>query len=324
MSATKPPETSVSTHRVGDTDFPWDRLLTRIENEKLTPFLGAGISRPPLPNSDELAARLADYCGYPFRSGDLMEVAQYAATIDDGGAPKEFVQALFNKVADPDFRDPRQPHGLLASLPIPVYLTTNYDTYMEKALKTKGRPPRSEICRWNSGLRLSHGDRDGMSDLEPIAAQPVVFHLHGSVEDSDSFVLTEDDYLDFMVNARRYEGATDAALRVIPPKVDELIALNSLVFLGYGLKDWNLRVLLRILIQSADRSAQKLSVSVQLEPDDRVVEAVGKQAAIEYLEQYFKGLNIRVYWGKLDDFLAELKQRWDDSRGPGYQPGGGV
>jgi len=238
-----------------------------------------------------------------------MQVAQYAATMVDGTAPKEYVRELFDKVCDPDFTDPAQPHALLARLPIPVYLTTNYDGYMEKALAENNRAPLAEVCRWNSGLQRRYTDR--LSDGEPEVGRPVVFHLHGYINDPDSFVLTEDDYLDFMVNARRYEGATDTTLRVIPPKIDEVISLTSLLFLGYGLQDWNLRVLLRALVQSADRSSQKISVSVQLEPDDKIVEAVGRKAAIQYLEDYFEGLKIRVYWGTVNEFLGELTSRWD-------------
>jgi hypothetical protein len=186
---------------------------------------------------------------------------------------------------------------------------------MEEALKTKYRDARSEICRWNNALHLRH--RDTLSETEPEVEHPMVFHLHGSIKDQDSFVLTEDDYLDFMVNARRYEGSADLSSRYIPPKVDELMALNSLLFLGYGLRDWNLRVLLRTLVQSLEKSQQKLSASVQLEPDDRVVEAVGKRAAIKYLNKYFDGLRIVVYRGTVEDFLVELKQRWDQRVAPG-------
>jgi hypothetical protein len=290
-------------------NIPWDELVRRIDRGELTPFVGAGISRPPLPNAGELAIDLAAHYEYPFRTRDLMQVAQYAATMIDGTAPKAYVQELFERLPAPDFSDPQQPHVLLARLPIPVYLTTNYDMYMETALAQQNRTARTELCRWNSGLKRRYSD--GLTDDQPAVGRPVVFHLHGCVEDPDSLVLTEDDYLDFMVNARRYEGASDTALRVIPPKVDEIIALTSLLFLGYGLQDWNLRVLLRALVQSADRSSQKVSVSVQLEPDDKMVEAVGREAAIKYLEDYFEGLKIRVYWGRAESFLAELTSRWE-------------
>ncbi|MGO9971931.1 MAG: SIR2 family NAD-dependent protein deacylase [Solirubrobacteraceae bacterium] len=239
-----------------------------------------------------------------------MAVAQFMATTIDGAAPKAAVQERFRRVADPNFRDPLQPHVVLASLPIPVYLTTNYDDYMEKALVAVNRTARVEVCRWNSGLRRR---RSQLAESEPELGRPVVFHLHGHIDDPDSLVLTEDDYLDFMVNARRYESASDMTLQVLPPMVDELISTTSLLFLGYGLRDWNLRVLLRALVESADRSSQKISVSVQLEPDDSLIESVGKDTAIKYLEEYFAGLKIRVYWGAADDFLVELQQRWQAS-----------
>lgn len=316
MSAT---DTTQSSSIAEDQEqFPWQTIIESIDDRALTPFLGAGVSNPPLPGARELAAEMAKATHYPFKSRDLMEVAQYSATLQDPSTPKRFVRKYFERIPEPNFRDRNQPHAILASLPIPVYLTTNYDKYMERALEEHGRPPMSQICRWNSGLKLRY--KDSTTDREPTVGNPVVYHLHGSVEDHNTFVLTEDDYLDFMVNARRFDGESDPAQRVIPPGVDELIALNSLMFVGYGLKDWNLRVLLRTLVQSADKSAQKLSVSVQLEPDDGVVEAVGKPAAIKYLTKYFEGLRIVVYWGTLDSFLAELKDRWkawqESSEGP--------
>ena len=130
---------------------------------------------------------------------------------------------------------------------------------MEKALLAANRSPIWEVCRWNSGLKSRKSFLLGGEEPEP--GRPVVFHLHGHIDDFDSFVLTEDDYLDFMVNARRYESVQATEVQVIPPKVNELISTTSLLFLGYGLRDWNLRVLLRALIQSADVAAQKTSAA---------------------------------------------------------------
>jgi len=292
-------------------EFPWEAVIDCIEDRALTAFLGAGISAPPLPDAATLAAKLieARKALYPFRSTGLMEVAQYWATLEGQSAPKRQVRKVFEAIAQPDFRAPDQPHRLLASLPIAVYLTTNYDLYMEQALVANHRMPHKEICRWNSGLRLR--GREVVHE-EATSEHPLVYHLHGHIEDQESLVLTEDDYLDFMVNTRRFDDAANPDLRVIPPIVDEAIALNSLLFVGYSLKDWNLRVLLRTLVESADKSARRLSVSVQLEPDDRTVVELGRHAAMRYLDKYFDGLRIRVYWGTMQNFLLELTRRWAD------------
>src|SRR4051794_11602450 len=41
----------------------------------------------------------------------------------------------------------------LARLELPIYVTTNYDDYLERAFAAVGRPaPAVEICRWNDAL----------------------------------------------------------------------------------------------------------------------------------------------------------------------------
>jgi hypothetical protein len=291
--------------------IPWDALVDRLAEGLVTPFLGAGISRPPLPSADELAEKLVaehDRTAedpYPFQQRDLMHVAQYWATMVDNQEPKRAVRRIFQEIEPPDFKAPDQAHAILATLNCSVYLTTNYDDYMEEALRRSGRSPVTEVCRWTTGLstRPSH-----LTDQEPEQGKPVVYHLHGHIDDPESMVLTEDDYLDFMVNVRRF-SASDPNLLVLPPKIDELLTQTSLLFLGYGLRDWNLRVLLRALVENRETSSKKLGVSVQLEPDSESLVDPGLEVAIGYLEQYFDGTKLRVFWGTADQFLAELRKK---------------
>ena len=291
-------------------DIPWSELVRRIEAGNLTPFLGAGISRPPLPGASELALDLAQQFEYPFvRKTDLMEVSQFIATNVDGEAPKTAVADIFKGVKDPDFGKEDQPHSILASLPLRIYLTTNYDDYMEKALDKANRTALHEVCRWNKELRQSRTSH--LEEAEPTVGEPIVFHLHGHIDDPPSFVLTEDDYLDFMVNVRRHEGSGNVNGLALPPQIAALLSSTSLLFLGYGLRDWNLRVLLRALVEAADVSTRRISVSVQIAPGDDLVDELGKPKAVDYLEKYFEGLKIRVFWGTAQDFLAKLKTEWD-------------
>jgi hypothetical protein len=292
-------------------DISWNEVVDRIRAHEATPFLGAGVSRPPLPDGGELADELvAEYersteRPYPFKSRDLMHVAQYWATMVDNQAPKRAIKRIFDRRPEPEFT-PDQPHCRLAALDCPVYLTTNYDLYMERALELRGRQPETEVCRWSSGLmsrRTSY-----LSENEPTVQQPVVFHLHGQINEPESMVLSEDDYLDFMVNARRVTTSEPTQL-VLPLKIDELLTQTSLLFLGYGLRDWNLRVLLRALVENADRSSQVMGVSVQLEPRDVEVDPTQLDEAVKYLEKYFDGPNLKVFWGRADSFLEEITRR---------------
>jgi hypothetical protein len=294
-----------------ESDIPWPALARRVCDHVVTPFLGAGVSRPPLPNSLELAEKLiAKYeqnegKRYPFsRSRDLMQVAQYWATMVDNLEPKTAVQDIFEAISEPKFDD-QQPHVMLAKLNCPVYLTTNYDDFMERALRRENREPMTEVCRWSTGLS---GRKSYLSALEPTVEKPVVFHIHGEISDPESMVLTEDDYLDFMVNVRRVT-TSETSLLALPPKIDELLTRTSLLFVGYGLRDWNLRVLLRALVENADTSSKKMGVSVQVEPERDDVAEQHLEEAIKFLEKYFKQPNLSVYWGTADDFLSKLEQR---------------
>ena len=55
--------------------------------------------------------------------------------------------------------------------------------------------------------------------------------------------------------------------------------------------------------------------SVQLEPGHEKDTQVQKEKALEYMQKYFGTLNIQVYWGTCQNFLAELSQRWEAFRG---------
>ena len=53
--------------------------------------------------------------------------------------PKERVADSFKGYAAPDFSAPDEPHSVLSRLPLPIYMTTNYDDLMIRALKAQGK-----------------------------------------------------------------------------------------------------------------------------------------------------------------------------------------
>jgi hypothetical protein len=126
---------------------------------------------------------------------------------------------------------------------------------MYLALKNRGRDPKRELCRWNQFVELEETSVF-KSGYTPTAANPLVYHLHGHYDLPQSLVLTEDDYLDFLVHLSR-----DQAL--LPPAVQRALAGTSLLFIGYSLSDWNFRVLFRGLVGSLGASLGYTSVAVQ-------------------------------------------------------------
>lgn len=286
-------------------DKDWDRLIGRIKAGKCTPFLGAGACYGFLPLGSDIAKEWAKLYKYPFKdsSNDLSRVAQFLAIDQDGMFPKERVIKKFENLQSPNYDDPDEPHSLLADFRLPIYITTNYDNFMIQALKHRHCDPKQELCRWNSILKKRASVFDDR-DFDPSSANPVVYHLHGYLEEPESLVLTEDDYLDFLVNISK-----DAD--IIPSTIQESLAKTSLLFIGYKLADVNFRVLLRGIIGYLEKSLTRSHISVQLIPGGDDISQEEKDKARTYLDKYFNTIDVKVYWGTSRAFTKELRNRWE-------------
>jgi hypothetical protein len=281
----------------------WQRLAKAVKDGNCTPFIGAGASHPPIDLGATIARRWAEKHKYPLPdSGDLLRVAQYMAlnpegSIQDPLFPKqEFVDYL-KTCGLPDFDAPDEPYRGLAGLPLSLYLTTNYDGFMLEALKRASRDPRMEYCRWTKQLQEDKPLLDRA--YVPSVKQPLVYHLHGTQDRADSLVLTEDDYVDFIVS-------TSKDLKKIPSFVKAALTDHVLLFLGYSLSDWNFRVLFRSLQEYRGKSTRRGHVAVQLEPGGLSEENL--ERAVKFLHRYFGSQHIVVFFGHIKVFVKTLRQ----------------
>jgi hypothetical protein len=288
----------ISTLSEGD----WASLILRVKSGQCTPFLGAGMSSDKIPLGSQIAQTLAGnpLYAYPLSDkNDLIKVAQYISLMVDASTPKELVANIIRDAGYPDFDRPDEPHMALADLPLPLYMTTNYDDFIFKALEKRGKAPRRFANRWHqASQKFTGGKALDPEDMKPSPEEPAVYHFHGHKDDLDSMVLTEDDYLDFLVRVSRDQD-------LIPARIQQAIGGTSLLFIGYSLNDTNFRVIFRGLVET-QKSARKISVTVQIPPDEPEV--------VAYLTKYFGGSGIRVYWGTAREFVNELKRRWDDAK----------
>jgi SIR2-like domain len=294
----------------GLTEADWDTLLRRIRDGECTPFVGAGACAGTIPVGSALADDWAKEFGYPLRDGrDLARVAQFLGVDRDALFPKALLRDQIRRLSPPDFDEPGEPHGVLADLKLPIYITTNYDGFMSEALRSRQANPELELCAWNEPVteqRPSALD----NGFKPSPATPVVYHLHGYYEVPQSMVLTEDDYLTFLVRLSK-----DNVERLLPSAIRMAFASTSLLFVGYSLADWDFRVLFRGLIGSLGRTVGAMSIAVQLEPETLDASPEGRERALKYLNAYFEAIQtikVRVYWGDARNFGRELSQRWQD------------
>ena len=175
---------------------------------------------------------------------------------------------------------------------------------MARALRERNKAPLVELCQWNKVVQRQESIFEREPGFEPSEARPIVYHLHGHADAPESLVLTEDDYLDFLVSISREQD-------LIPARIQQAFVETSVLFLGYRLADWDFRVLFRSLAGYLERSIQQVHVSVQLLPVDERVSPKLKDAVREYLDKYFGRLHIKVYWGTCGDFCRELARRWE-------------
>lgn len=289
-------------------DRDWEALLLAIRYKSCTPFIGAGACAGVLPLGKDIAREWARDYDYPFSDSDnLVRVAQFVSTDAGPNTPRFKILEQFGGKGPPDLSDLTEPHRAVADLDLPVYITTNYDDFMTKALlrDTPKRTPRREICRWHTARQRQ--SRKSQPVYEPTPAEPLVFHLHGTLEIPESMVLTEDDYLDFLMY-------TAEVPELIPPRIQQAFSESSLLFIGYSLEDMNFKVLFRRLATYMQRSQGARHVSVQLAPreDESTEELIARaKRQKDYLERHFDLQKVKLYWGTAREFAAELHRRWE-------------
>ena len=307
----------------------WTALIRNIKQGKCLPIIGPRVHGRWLPTREEISRAWADQHGYPFAGkDDLARVAQYMASNEGEDYPrgelldklmsefgsrlpaefvsKKKVNTLTDLIASLDWKaltadDPNEAHRVAARLDLPLYLTTNPDSFMTEALKAAGKQPAREVCKWNDNLDdlPSHL---GKGDYAPTPETPMVYHLFGTDERADSLVLTEDSYLDYLVKVSTERER-------IPEVIRDALTNNSLMFLGYSLRDWEFRVIMRGLVATQEPRVKLKHVAVQLDVTDVIEGDMG--AVQDFLQKYFQDAQINVFWGSTQQFVAELREQWE-------------
>jgi hypothetical protein len=295
----------------------WALLINRIRKGECTPFLGAGACAGTLPLAREVALRWGEDFDFPLRDKEnLIQVAQFLAVDGlDPELPKLLLQQEFDEIAPPDFDRRDEIHSVLAELPLPMYITTNYDSFMTQALASRSKQPVQQLCHWwgedvdkvlQSKARSDKVIRESLQDIfeqepdfEPSKGRPIVFHMHGNTKVPATMVLTEDDYLDFLIKMGENKD-------LLPSRIRQAFTETSLLFLGYSLSDPSFRVVFRSLVSYMKRNFGRAHVSVQLTPD---LPEEQLEKALRYLDGYFKELKIHVYWGTCQEFTSDLREK---------------
>lgn len=303
-------------------DEHYDSVIEAIADNRVIPFFGAGVNlcgRPRdmvwrrgssyLPSGGELAEHLATKFKYPWDDRrDLLRVSQYAVIMVGLGPLYQELRKLF----DVDYESTPL-HKLFASLPAmlrekgyssghQLIVTTNYDDLMERAFKEAGE--EFDLVAYvaeGAGQRgkFWHWSPDGESQIIEIPNKysglslknrSLILKIHGAIdrqnEDRDSFVITEDNYIDYLTR-------TDIS-NLIPVEVIAKLRRSHFLFLGYSLRDWNLRAILHRI-----RGEQKLtwkSWAILLNPEP-------------FEKKFWGEHDVDIYDVSLEEYIATLGER---------------
>jgi len=272
-----------------------------------------------LPNGTELSRHLARRFSYadPQTDWDLMRVSQFASVMEGNGPLYEELQQLFAR-----HYPPTALHTLLANIParlreknssagLPLVITTNYDEVLETAFDAAGEPfdlvsyfverenQRGKFWHLPDASTHFRNSRAAGAALEsapwvliaqpntyaglPIRQRTIILKIHGAVDrasvEQSSFVITEDDYIDYLA---RMDFANP-----LPKKLQELMKYARYLFLGYGLRDWNLRVVLQRIWGEQRLTYQSWAIQLNAQDIDRKSWASRKVDILEMkLEDY--------------------------------------
>lgn len=212
----------------------------------------------------------------------------------------------------PDFEEGiEDPLLLLASLPLPIYVTTSFSTFLESALGAKGKTPRTQVCFYRGNLKNPSYLPD--RGYTPTVTEPAVYHLFGLESDKQTMVLSEDDHMNFLMNAVE-EINSQNVFEVFPSPLRSALSKSRLILLGYNLRDWDFRTLFRLISKIRTTPKVSKSIAIQFKPSlkPNLEKSDYEEKAREYLEQYFDSYKFSIIWAQTEKFIHELWDSWQN------------
>jgi SIR2-like domain len=279
-----------------------------------------------LPTGQELARHLATTFFFPggapeasddepgedkpvavLRDLDLLRVSQYIAATDGSAPLYRELRQLFSSNYKPG-----QVHEFFAAFPAcmrrlgteryQLIVTTNYDDALERAFTIAKEPfdvlwyiadpeeQRGKFWHRPFGGTPQKITRPNRYDDLALDERTLILKIHGAVDreeaDRDSFVITEDHYIDYLTK-------TDID-QLLPPIVLARLRKSCFLFLGYSMADWNLRVILHRIWGEQPLSYKSWAIRKDA---DAVEHALWEARKVEVLDL------------PLDDYMRELKER---------------
>jgi len=280
----------------------WDDLLSFIEERRVIPIIGPELlqvttERGPRLLYDWLAEKLAGRLNV-----DVSQLPQ-PYTLNDvvcwflgaRGRREEAYVRLRGLLKDANFEPPQALRRLAAIPEFDLYVSTTCDSLLETAINMErgGGAPAAEALSYSPNRVVDlPTERDRLQ-------RPVVYHLFGRVSASPTYVISDEDLLEFICALQSEHLA--------PEKLFYELEHSHLLFIGSNFTNWLARLFLRMAKRqrlSDPRDVGEIMADDHTSEDERLV---------SFLQQV--SVRTRIYQGA-ERFVDELHERLAARRKP--------
>src|SRR5476651_1883903 len=283
-------------------DDAWDDLLSFIEERRVIPIVGPELlqvttDRGPRLLYDWLAEKLAGRLNV-----DIASLPQ-PYTLNDvvcwflsaRGRREEAYVRVRGILKDANFAPPLALRRLAAITDFDLFVSTTFDSLLEGAVNLErfDGAPNAEVLSYSPN-RVTDlpSERDRLQ-------RPVVYHLFGRVSASPTYVISDEDLLEYICALQSEHLA--------PEKLFHELEHNHLLFIGSNFTNWLARLFLRMAKRqrlSDPRDVGEVMADDHTGQDERLM---------AFLQQV--SVRTRVYSGA-ERFVDELHRRWSARQKP--------
>jgi hypothetical protein len=278
----------------------WDDLLSFIEERRVIPIVGPELllvqtERGPRLLLDWVAERLATRLNVnvrelpqPFTLNDVV-----CWFLSARGRREEAYVRLRGVMKEANLEPPQALRQLAAITDFDLFVTTTFDSLLETAINAErfNGAPSTEVLSYSPNRVV-----DLPSEREQLQ-RPVVYHLFGKLAASPSYVISDEDLLEFICALQSEHLA--------PEKLFHELEHSHLLFIGSNFTNWLARLFLRMAKRqrlSDPRDVGEVLADDHSSEDDRLV---------AFLQQV--SVRTRIYIGA-ERFVEELHARWQARR----------
>ncbi len=283
-------------------DDAWEDLLSFIEERRVVPIVGPELLQVSTEHgprllldwvAEKLAVRLnvnTKELPQPYTLNDV--VCWFLAA---RGRREEAYVRLRSIIKDANFEPPLALRRLAAITDFDLFVSTTFDSLLETAINLErfGGAPSTDVLSYAPN-RVSDlpSERDQLQ-------RPVVYHLFGRLSASPTYVISDEDLLEFICALQNEHLA--------PEKLFHELEHSHLLFIGSNFTNWLARLFLRMAKRqrlSDPRDVGEVLADDHTSEDDRLM---------AFLQQV--SVRTRIYTGA-ERFVEELHRRWQARRKP--------